>query len=91
MGCTWRAGIEPNLSVRDKLDPEHGSIEALRNQGFTAAHAVPRGRMLPGGGAVVLLHGDSADDMILAADVSMFAQFQGGRGVYPGTPMAKMR
>lgn len=85
-----RAGLEPYLNVRDKLDPEHSSIEALRNQGFTAAHAVPRGRMLPGSGAVVILQGDTADDMILAADVSMFAQFQGGRGVYPGTPMAMM-
>ncbi|NNE71204.1 MAG: amidohydrolase [Rhodothermales bacterium] len=85
-----RAGLEPYLDVRDKLDATHSSIEALRNQGFTAAHAVPRGRMLPGSGAVVLLQGDTADEMILAADVSMFAQFQGGQGVYPGTPMAMM-
>ncbi len=85
-----RAGLEPYLDVRDKLDPEHASVEAMRNAGFTAAHAVPRGRMLPGSGAVVVLHGSTADEMILAADVSMFAQFQGARGVYPGTPMAMM-
>jgi Amidohydrolase family len=89
-----RAGLEPYRQVRDLLDPEHDSVSALRDAGFTAAHAVPRGRMLPGSGAVVLLHGSTADAMVLSSDVSFFAQFQAARGMYPGTPMAmtaKMR
>ncbi|MFT5515686.1 MAG: hypothetical protein ACI80V_001812 [Rhodothermales bacterium] len=89
-----RAGLEPYRHVRDLLDPEHDSVSGLRDAGFTAAHAVPRGRMLPGSGAIVLLHGSTADAMVLSSDVSFFAQFQAARGMYPGTPMAmtaKMR
>ncbi|MBO6576512.1 MAG: amidohydrolase family protein [Rhodothermales bacterium] len=85
-----RAGLEPYRSVRNMLDPAHASVKSMREAGFTAAHAVPRGRMLPGAGAVVRLDGESADDMVLVADVSLFAQFRGGQGVYPGTPMAMM-
>ncbi len=89
-----RAGIQPNLDVRTALKADDKSVKELRSVGFTAVHAVPYGRMLPGSGAVILLHGDSADEMVLAGDLSMFVQFQGARGMYPGTPMAmtaKMR
>lgn len=89
-----RAGIQPQRSVVDFIDPEHKSIDALRKEGFAAAHIVPRGQMLPGSGAVVLLAGESAGDMVLEEDYSLFTQFQGARGMYPGTPMAmtaKMR
>ncbi len=50
--------------------------------------------MLPGSGALVLLAGDDANDMVVKRDVSMFAQIEGARRVYPATPMgvvAKMR
>lgn len=89
-----RAGIQPQRDVRDLLSADDKSIDELRSKGFGASHVVPHGRMLPGSGAIVLLAGDNAGDMVLRGDVSMFSQFQGARGMYPGTPMAmtaKMR
>jgi hypothetical protein len=85
-----RAGIQPERDVRDLLSSEEKSIAQMRELGFGASHVVPRGQMLPGSGAIILLTGDNANDMVLAGDVSMFAQFIGARGMYPGTPMAIM-
>lgn len=89
-----QAGIQPERAAPDMLNPEEKSIMALREAGFTAAHVVPKGQMLPGSGAVVLLAGKTANDMVIQKDVSMFAQIEGARRVYPATPMgvmAKMR
>ena len=85
-----RAGIQPNQSARDHIDPSHASVGALREIGFTVAHVVPRGRMLPGNGSIVLLTGEEASDMVLRPDVSQFMQFAGASGVYPATPMGVM-
>lgn len=89
-----RAGIQPERDVRTLLNPEDPSVEALRKAGFTVAHTVPYGQMLPGSGAVVMLAGADANAMTLRGDASLFFQFDGARGVYPATPMgviAKMR
>lgn len=89
-----RAGIQPERSVHELLQAGDESIAALRNAGFTAAHVVPRGRMLPGKGAIILLAGEDTNELLLQRDVSLFAQLAGARGVYPATPMgvmAKMR
>ncbi len=89
-----RAGIQPNRSARELLDPAHSSVGELREIGFTVAHVVPQGRMLPGIGSIVLLTGNRAAEMVLRPDVSLFMQFSGARGVYPATPMgviAKLR
>ena len=89
-----RAGIQPERSAVELMNAEEASIASLRKAGFTVAHIVPRGRMLPGSGAVVSLAGDDVNDMVMRDDVSMFAQMEGARGVYPATPMgvmAKMR
>ena len=88
------AGIQPDRDVRAMLVPEDKSVKDLREAGFGAAHTVPHGRMLPGVGADVLLGGEKPGDMVLKGEASLFAQFQGARGVYPATPMgmmAKMR
>ena len=89
-----RAGIQPERSAIELIDPKDASIASLREAGFTVAHVVPRGQMLPGSGAIVSLAGEKAGEMVLQQDVSMFAQIEGARGVYPATPMgvmAKMR
>jgi imidazolonepropionase-like amidohydrolase len=89
-----QAGIQPDRAAPDLIDPKDKAIEELRKAGFTAAHGVPRGQMLPGSGALVLLAGDDANDMVVKRDVSMFAQIEGANRVYPATPMgvmAKMR
>lgn len=85
-----RAGIQPQRDVRTMLDPSESSIKALRDAGFGAAHVVPRGRFLPGQGALVVLGGDTPSEMVIRGETVQFAQFDGALGVYPSTPMGVM-
>ncbi len=85
-----KAGIQPHLAIRDLLNPKDKSITDMRKLGFTAAHVVPRGNMLPGGGSLILLNGKKADDFVFQDELSMFAQLKGAGGVYPATTIAVM-
>jgi imidazolonepropionase-like amidohydrolase len=85
-----RAGIQPQRFAYAMIDPKDTSIADLRNAGFGAAHVVPHGQMLPGSGTVILLAGDTAPSMVLVPEASLFFQFDGGRRVYPATPMGVM-
>ena len=88
------AGIQPDRDVRGLIDGTDKRIKELRNSGFTAAHVVPRGRMLPGTGAVILLGDGEGSDLIVKGNVSNYAQLRPARRMYPGTDMAviaKMR
>ncbi|ARA94977.1 hypothetical protein AWN76_001260 [Rhodothermaceae bacterium RA] len=89
-----RAGVLPERDVRTLLQPEDKSVAELRQAGFTVAHVVPHGPLLPGSGAVILLAGDTPPALVLKGDASLFARFDTNRGVYPSTPMgviAKLR
>ena len=79
------AGIQPEVSVKSKLKVSDKSIAEKRKLGFTAAHIVPQGLMLPGSGAVILLSGEAVDDMILKEDVSLYSQFSPARRIFPAT------
>lgn len=79
------AGVTPELQVRGQLKHDDKSVSDLRKLGFTAAHVVPRGRMLPGKGSVIILAGDSGEDMLVAEGISQFIQFSPASGVFPGT------
>lgn len=85
------AGITPEHSLLDQLDIESNTIGSMRKEGFAISHSVPFGRMLPGAGSIILL-GDKkhADDLILSKDVSMFTQFAGAPGAYPGNVLGIM-
>lgn len=85
-----RAGITPDVSLRDVLSVKEKSINAYRKQGITLSHSVPKGRMLPGKGSLIILNGATVDDMLIAEDVSLFATLKGASGMYPGTVMAVM-
>lgn len=85
-----RAGIQTDRSVTGLLSPAEKDIEEMRGLGFTAAHVVPRGNMLPGQGAVILLDGKNVGDMVVREGTSLFAQFESSSGVYPNTDMAIM-
>lgn len=85
-----RAGIQTERSVVDLLSPEEKDLSEMRAIGFTAAHVVPHGGMLPGQGSVILLDGKDAGKMVVSEGSSLFAQFQGASGVYPNTDMAIM-
>ncbi len=85
------AGITPENHVVDQIDIGSSSIDGMRKAGFTISHTVPYGRMLPGSGALVLLADRThADEMMLAEDVSMFTQFTGAPGAYPGNVLGIM-
>ncbi len=83
-----RAGIQPQRMARDHLDPSDSDIEALREIGFTSAHVVPEGKMLPGAGVIIQLAGDNASTMVLRPDASLYTQFESAGRMYPATPMA---
>ncbi len=84
------AGITPQLDVRTSLNPADKSVEELRNVGFTAAHVVPYGGMMPGNGAIILLGGKNADEMVLVSKSSFFSELTPAQRVYPGTVMGVM-
>lgn len=85
-----RAGITPEKSVREVFNPSEKSINDFRNLGFTAAHVVPRGKMLPGSGAIVFLDGEKTTDALYKENVSTFGQLKGAGGVFPSTIIAVM-
>jgi len=88
------AGITPEKLASSEISHTEGSIKSHREAGFAIAHVVPRGRMLPGQGSIISLHGSSTEDMILKDQTSTFFQFSGARGYYPNTiigVMAKWR
>lgn len=89
-----RAGITPQQDVRNGLNVAEKSIEELRSIGFTTAHVVPYGGMLPGNGSIILLGGSSADDMVITSRSSFYAELTSAERVYPSTVigvMAKFR
>ncbi len=84
------AGITPQNDVRGSLNPADKSVAEFRNIGFTTAHVVPYGGMMPGNGAIVLLGGKTADDMVLVNKSSFYSELTPAPGVYPGTVMGVM-
>lgn len=84
------AGITPQNDVRNALNPEAQSVEDLRALGFTTAHVVPYGGMLPGYGAIIQLNGKTADNMVVVGRSALFSQLTGAPRVYPATIMGVM-
>ena len=85
-----QAGIQPERAAKDMLDAAEKSIATMRELGFTTAHIVPHGNMLPGSGAIIQLSGEKADDMVLKDQTSFFSQFKTNRRIYPGTVIGMM-
>lgn len=84
------AGITPFARTRAQFDPKSKSIEDWRGQGFAVAHIVPRGRMLPGMGAIAILSGGQTDEVLWKENVSQFAQWTGAPNTYPNTVIGVM-
>jgi len=84
------AGITPEKLASSELSHTESSIKSHIQAGFAIAHAVPRGRMLPGQGTIISLHGSSPEEMILKNQTSTFFQFSGARGYYPNTVIGVM-
>lgn len=84
------AGITPFAGIRSSIDIKSKSITDWRALGFAIAHVVPTGKMIPGKGSVILLDGKDADQLLWREDISMFAQWVGAGGNYPGTVIGMM-
>lgn len=84
------AGVTPEKQVRDLLKHDDSSLEKLREVGFTAAHVVPHGRMLPGKGSLIMLAGESGEDLLMAENISQFTQFSSAPRVFPATVIGVM-
>jgi len=88
------AGITPEKNIADLFKPDDSSITNMRKQGFTIAHSVPHGRMLPGQGSIVTLNGKSYPESVILKDMSLLAQWKTAPRVFPATLigiMAKWR
>ena len=85
-----RAGITPQNSVREVLNPADKTVEELRSVGFAASHVVPYGGMLPGNGSIILLGGTAADGMIVQQSTSFYSELTPAERVYPATVMGVM-
>jgi hypothetical protein len=79
------AGIKPDQGVEELIKPTDKSIADMREIGFTLSHVVPRGKMFPGKGSLIILSGNGSDKMIFDEDISLFSQFRGSGGMYPNT------
>lgn len=85
-----RAGITPQIDVRNYISPADRAIEDFRAAGFTAAQVVPYGGMLPGSGAIVSLGGKTMDDRVMVAKSGLYAEFAAADRMYPGTVLGVM-
>lgn len=79
------AGITPGNTVRDVLKNTDKSVSEMQKVGFAVSHVVPRGRMMPGYGSVILLSQNEEKEIILKENNSFYAQFRPASGVSPAT------
>lgn len=84
------AGITPFRAVRSSMNAKEKSISDWRAQGFAISHVVPKGKMIPGKGALIVLTGKDVDQLIWKEDISMYGQWVGAGGNYPSTIIAVM-
>ncbi len=85
-----KAGINPQVDVRNLLNPADKSIEESRALGFTVAQVVPYGVLLPGNGAVIQLSGKSSDEMVITSKSALYSELTSNQGVYPATILGVM-
>lgn len=86
MASHKQAGITPELKASTLISAKDKTVAEWRKMGFTSAHTVPKGKMLPGTGALILLKGSTPEEMIVSDASSVYAQLQGsGRGAAPAT------
>ena len=85
-----RAGITPQVDVRNLLSPTDKSVEDFRNTGFAVAQVVPYGVLLPGSASVVALNGKPADQMVLWGKSALYSELTANQGVYPSNTLGIM-
>ncbi len=83
-------GMDPHRIVAREIDPEHESVERLRNAGFTTVLTAPTSGLYRGQSAFVNLRGGEAAELVVASPVALHMAFDRQRGVYPSTLMGVM-
>ena len=84
------AGIAPQNSAGDFLNPKSKDISNLRSAGFAFAQVAPHGKMLPGTTTIITLSGNDADELVYEQNTGFYSQLQGAQGVYPNTVIGVM-
>jgi hypothetical protein len=84
------AGITPYNDVRLTLNPTEKTLDDFRALGFTVAHVVPYGGMLPGSSSLVLYSGKTPDEMILNPKNTFYSELTPAQRVYPNTVIGVM-
>ena len=87
------AGITPWRSAVDQFSITDSKVDDLRKLGFTVAQIIPDGGMIAGKSAIILLGSENSTNLLIE-NTALAANFNGSRGMYPGTAvgvMAKFR
>lgn len=84
------AGVTPQVKAAEVIDFKNSAIKEMRKQGFGYLHVLPRGRMLPGSGAVISTGEGSPDERLIAEKTAMYSQLKSARGVFPNTVIGVM-
>lgn len=84
------AGITPQYSSFNYYKSDDKSVGELRSAGFTVAHVMPRGYMLPGQTCLFMLKEGDTDVNLIKKDIGMAAQFLTNRNLYPSTVIGVM-
>jgi imidazolonepropionase-like amidohydrolase len=85
-----KAGITPQVDVRNLLNPADKSVEEFRGLGFTTAQVVPYGVLLPGSAAIVNFNGKSPDQAVLIGRSALYSELSANQGVYPSNILGIM-
>ncbi len=83
------AGVDAVVQAADDVRVDERRFESWRNAGFTTALTAPKTGIFPGQGAVINLAGERANDLVVAAPVTLQVNFTppGGFGGFPGSLM----
>ncbi len=84
------AGITPERSASSLYKKDQSSISSFRESGYTVAHIVPEGNMLPGMGSIISLSGADFDRVAVSRDMSVYFQLKGSGRMFPGTIIGVM-
>lgn len=82
-------GVVPSLRVWDGFNPASALLQVTRNDGVTTAGLVPRGGLIGGQGAVVVLGDGALGDVLLKGPAAMFADI-GAKGNDRGASRAEV-
>ncbi len=79
------AGITPEQTIEKTYSAKEGSIKQYRKLGFTMAHVMPYGKMLPGQTSVISLNGKDFNQAVITENFGQYAQLSGARRMFPST------